>query len=154
MRAEFFRVAVRSASPLCRCVGVCSGACWLPMKHFGGGAVPAGKDATAGRVDLYLRVQCVDEGVHPPWKRLCYFILQRFPNPFSRAAVPDTRNFTAPVAGGCYLVYVPGLPVMKMEATVVFGGRAEDSYLVDPASSHMLVSKIKPCMSKYKQSIR
>jgi hypothetical protein len=26
-----------------------------------------------------------------------------------------------------------------------FGG-----YLVDPASSHMLVSKIKPCMSKYK----
>ena len=28
--------------------------------------------------------------------------------------------------------------------------RAEGSYLVDPASSHMLVSKIKPCMSKYK----
>ena len=25
-----------------------------------------------------------------------------------------------------------------------------DSYLVDGASSHMLVSKIKPCMSKYK----
>ena len=24
-----------------------------------------------------------------------------------------------------------------------------ESYLVDPASSHMLVSKIKPCMSKY-----
>ena len=30
----------------------------------------------------------------------------------------------------------------------------EYSNLVDPASSHMLVSKIKPCMSKYKQSIR
>ena len=29
----------------------------------------------------------------------------------------------------------------------------QDSYLVDSASSHMLVSKIKPCMSKYKQSI-
>ncbi len=29
--------------------------------------------------------------------------------------------------------------------------RAYDSYLVDSASSHMLVSKIKPCMSKYKQ---
>ena len=28
---------------------------------------------------------------------------------------------------------------------------AESSYLVDSASSHMLVSKIKPCMSKYKQ---
>ena len=27
----------------------------------------------------------------------------------------------------------------------------QGSYLVDPASSHMLVSKIKPCMSKYKQ---
>ena len=30
----------------------------------------------------------------------------------------------------------------------------EDSYLVDSASSHMLVSKIKPCMSKYKQLYR
>ena len=29
-------------------------------------------------------------------------------------------------------------------------GRAAWRYLVDPASSHMLVSKIKPCMSKYK----
>ena len=28
-----------------------------------------------------------------------------------------------------------------------------DRNLVDPASSHMLVSKIKPCMSKYKQFI-
>ncbi|KAF1343394.1 hypothetical protein EJ07DRAFT_149936, partial [Lizonia empirigonia] len=27
-------------------------------------------------------------------------------------------------------------------------------YLVDSASSHMLVSKIKPCMSKYKQLYR
>ena len=26
-----------------------------------------------------------------------------------------------------------------------------DRYLVDPASSHMLVSKIKPCTCKYKQ---
>jgi hypothetical protein len=32
--------------------------------------------------------------------------------------------------------------------------RPEDSYLVDSASSHMLVSKIKPCMSKYKQFVR
>ena len=29
--------------------------------------------------------------------------------------------------------------------------REKDSNLVDPASSHTLVSKIKPCMSKYKQ---
>src|ERR1700759_751800 len=30
-------------------------------------------------------------------------------------------------------------------------GVQHDSYLVDSASSHMLVSKINPCMSKYKQ---
>ena len=29
----------------------------------------------------------------------------------------------------------------------------EPRYLVDSASSHMLVSKIKPCMSKYKQFV-
>ena len=28
-------------------------------------------------------------------------------------------------------------------------GVHEECYLVDPASSHMLVSKIKPCMCKY-----
>jgi hypothetical protein len=28
---------------------------------------------------------------------------------------------------------------------------AKECYLVDPASSHMLVSKIKPCMCKYEQ---
>ena len=27
------------------------------------------------------------------------------------------------------------------------------THLVDPASSHMLVSKIKPCMSKYKRLV-
>ena len=36
-------------------------------------------------------------------------------------------------------------------ARVVARGRLVSGYLVDPASSHMLVSKIKPCMSKYKQ---
>ena len=34
------------------------------------------------------------------------------------------------------------------------GDSLPDSYLVDPASSHRLVSKIKPCMSKYKQFIQ
>lgn len=32
-------------------------------------------------------------------------------------------------------------------------GEKKGCYLVDPARSHMLVSKIKPCMSKYKQVI-
>ena len=31
------------------------------------------------------------------------------------------------------------------------GAARHESYLVDPASSHMLVSKTKPCMSKYKR---
>ena len=54
------------------------------------------------------------------------------------------------------------LPLKKgglFGACIVFGAHLllftaasrESSYLVDPASSHMLVSKIKPCMSKYKQ---
>ena len=42
----------------------------------------------------------------------------------------------------------------KLFRPETLGGRplaAHGSYLVDSASSHMLVSKIKPCMSKYKQ---
>ncbi len=35
-------------------------------------------------------------------------------------------------------------------ATVVLSIFSMFMYLVDPASSHMLVSKIKPCMSQYK----
>lgn len=31
---------------------------------------------------------------------------------------------------------------------------AQECYLVDPASSHMLVSKIKPCMSKYARPVQ
>ena len=39
------------------------------------------------------------------------------------------------------------LRVQKVQAELAI----QKCYLVDPASSHMLVSKIKPCMSKYKQ---
>ncbi len=39
-----------------------------------------------------------------------------------------------------------GAPLLRKLAAP----RHKESYLVDPASSHMLVSKIKPCMSKYK----
>jgi hypothetical protein len=43
-------------------------------------------------------------------------------------------------------------PPLVVKDLIVFVGTLvlNDSYLVDPASSHMLVSKIKPCMSKYK----
>ena len=43
-------------------------------------------------------------------------------------------------------------PVLLRPGRAAVGRRGDsDSYLVDPASSHMLVSKIKPCMSKYKR---
>lgn len=46
----------------------------------------------------------------------------------------------------CGLVYGLDTPTRRQALHSV----AAASYLVDPASSHMLVSKIKPCMSKYK----
>ena len=54
------------------------------------------------------------------------------------------------------LTHPDHLPRRVSGAVVLRGGGlpGQDSYLVDSASSHMLVSKIKPCMSKYKQSIR
>lgn len=42
-------------------------------------------------------------------------------------------------------------PAQRGRASV---GVAEECYLVDPASSHMLVSKIKPCMSKYARLVQ
>ena len=41
--------------------------------------------------------------------------------------------------------------IQRIFTQVVYSVGLSSSYLVDPASSHMLVSKIKPCMSKYKQ---
>jgi hypothetical protein len=41
--------------------------------------------------------------------------------------------------------------VCEIVRSVSFVLVIEDINLVDPASSHTLVSKIKPCMSKYKQ---
>ena len=42
----------------------------------------------------------------------------------------------------CIPQYVPSYTFCVVASAI-------GSYLVDPASSHMLVSKIKPCMSKY-----
>jgi hypothetical protein len=86
--------------------------------------------------------------------------------PLERAPVPPWGTWTgeaearrdrrpAPAAGG-----LPGRSVSnnlsgRLTAPVGPAQRApHDSYLVDSASSHMLVSKIKPCMSKYKQLYR
>lgn len=66
----------------------------------------------------------------------------------------------------CLLLCCPPPPAVVRSSVVCFGRSFArccccccfvaqgsvmyDSYLVDPASSHMLVSKIKPCMSKHK----
>lgn len=54
----------------------------------------------------------------------------------------------------CFLVTNDCRPVAPSKVyrreQVACAPAPDDSYLVDPASSHMLVSKIKPCMSKYK----
>jgi hypothetical protein len=42
---------------------------------------------------------------------------------------------------------------LKSHFAVEGAVRLVAGYLVDPASSHMLVSKIKPCMSKYKRLV-
>ena len=42
-----------------------------------------------------------------------------------------------------------GRGVLESEGGRLADRRTKGGYLVDPASSHMLVSKIKPCMSKY-----
>ena len=58
-----------------------------------------------------------------------------------RGAWSPERSVTEHVLNGtpCVLVH-----------EVIPRTQVRNSYLVDPASSHMLVSKIKPCMSKYK----
>ena len=83
-------------------------------------------------------------------------------NSVGAIGLPGTRRRPRPRCG----VRVWGLPPDRAIITGPFGSAAKrghltgacprvyDSYLVDSASSHMLVSKIKPCMSKYKQSIR
>ena len=48
-------------------------------------------------------------------------------------------------------VLIDGFVPLVAVAMLCLSEQTDSSYLVDPASSHMLVSKIKPCMSKYKQ---
>jgi hypothetical protein len=60
---------------------------------------------------------------------------------------PRTLPFNYPRRGLTIAVYREAWRAVNSERRLP----GEDSYLVDSASSHMLVSKIKPCMSKYKQ---
>ena len=61
----------------------------------------------------------------------------------------EVGRFVAPPFSYSGPMGLPLRPVDPSGTVSRFG--VNDSYLVDSASSHMLVSKIKPCMSKYKQ---
>ena len=71
---------------------------------------------------------------------------QREANSTSRLFVSTTR-----VPSGAAKCTVSGLACVHSRACP---GSDRIRYLVDPASSHMLVSKTKPCKSKYKHLIR
>jgi hypothetical protein len=54
-------------------------------------------------------------------------------------------------SGGLFTKNHPNPPLLFLRKGGPSNYAGKDGYLVDSASSHMLVSKIKPCMSKYKQ---
>ena len=76
------------------------------------------------------------------WRQAAFAQSAPLGRDLTSCAFPNSRNSSAPSGG--------------LSRCKPFGARAgvQDSYLVDSASSHMLVSKIKPCMSKYKQLYR
>ena len=65
-----------------------------------------------------------------------------------------TKNAPRQPSKSCWEAFFPnfflGKGIEKKALRLLFLFCQKNSYLVDPASSHMLVSKIKPCMSKYK----
>ena len=65
--------------------------------------------------------------------------------PSLRACFASVRRSVGGAAGRACSGAPPGV--------VYRCARGSAGYLVDPASSHMLVSKIKPCMSKYKRLV-
>ena len=89
--------------------------------------------------------------------------------PYSKKGGTDTgavrgtrqlRNYSMRVVSKQFVGYpfqagLPPRPTLNLFKVSGGGGGLpesctnNDSYLVDPASSHMLVLKIKPCMSKY-----
>jgi hypothetical protein len=64
----------------------------------------------------------------------------RLPVALAAKGAVEKRNFVGEHAG-------PDGPLVGRRCARAF---LDESYLVDPASSHMLVSKIKPCMCKYR----
>ena len=71
----------------------------------------------------------------------------------NRISVENSCSLEERKAGVCHVDSLVWGRFTSVEALREARGTARPSgrYLVDSASSHMLVSKIKPCMSKYKQ---
>ncbi len=70
----------------------------------------------------------------------------------SRHTTGKGRLFLSSEQNAQAAIHFSKLTLFVVRTTIVWSvQRRDDSYLVDPASSHMLVSKIKPCMSKYKR---
>ena len=67
-----------------------------------------------------------------------------------RLEAPNPTQSTRRHSFAMSVVVFSGDCVCLWADVIVGDAVSHDSYLVDPASSHMLVSKIKPCMSKYK----
>ena len=74
---------------------------------------------------------------YTPIRAICIHLSHEGRTKEARLSVPGSAS-----------VYVGAFLFLRIQK------RESESYLVDPASSHMLVSKTKPCMSKYKQLYR
>jgi hypothetical protein len=70
----------------------------------------------------------------------------------STGKVPSVESLKSDLSclGGMGVIW----PARETDVGDVCEGTCTVPYLVDPASSHMLVSKIKPCMSKFRPRLR
>ena len=62
----------------------------------------------------------------------------------------EVRTFSCDGGRSARTGLAKGLALIALRVRVNYYSFETVRYLVDPASSHMLVSKIKPCMSQYK----
>ena len=102
------------------------------------GPVPEGLSVGAIGWSSFAVPRCA--GASPPWPGAR----------FAPSSLTRLHPGVPPVLGGRFRALAGGStgPAASFPRR---GGRP--SYLVDSASSHMLVSKIKPCKSKYKQFV-
>ena len=90
------------------------------------------------------------------WQRKRRLRAEAFGSPVESKARAATKNVKAYASSDVQTSFMArsNCSARRLRKGLVSGSSflASCSYLVDPASSHMLVSKIKPCMSKYKHS--